>query len=76
MKTILSTLAAVMIASASFAGAALAEGDYYQGASKAQSAIQTSGSIDGFKAGSIEQAGRSDRSDAQPIFPHTSRDNR
>ncbi|MGK6317529.1 hypothetical protein [Neorhizobium sp. DT-125] len=35
MKTITSTLAAALIASASFAGAALAEGDYYEGVSKA-----------------------------------------
>jgi len=31
MKTIVSTLAAALIASASFAGAALAGGDYYEG---------------------------------------------
>lgn len=76
MKTILSTLAAAMIASASFAGVALAEGDYYQGASKRQAAVQTSGQVDTTKTGSINQAGADDNRDGRPIFPHQSRDNR
>ncbi|EUB99034.1 hypothetical protein PMI07_005315 [Rhizobium sp. CF080] len=76
MKTILSTLAAAMIASASFTGVALAEGDYYQGASKGQAAVQTSRQVDNVKTGSIDQARDNDSRNGQPIFPHQSRDNR
>lgn len=75
MKILLSTFAAAMIASASFAGAALAEGDYYQGASKAQATVQTNGKVDNVRTGSIEQA-RDNDSRNGPIFQHQSRDNR
>lgn len=70
MKTVLSTLAAAMIASATFAGAALAEGDYYEGVSKAQ----TSAKVDDVKTGSIAQVRGNDN--GQVVFAHTSRDNR
>uniref|UniRef100_UPI003101B062 hypothetical protein n=1 Tax=Neorhizobium sp. EC2-8 TaxID=3129230 RepID=UPI003101B062 len=76
MRTILSTLAAAMIASASFAGVALAEGDYYQGASKGQAAVQTSGKVDNVRTGSIDQVRDTDSRNGQPIFQHQSRDNR
>jgi hypothetical protein len=75
MKNLSSMLAAAMIASASFAGVALAEGDYYQGAAKGQAAVQTKGNIDTVKTGSINTA-RADNRDGQPIFQHESRDNR
>ncbi len=48
MKTIASAFAAALIASASFAGVALAEGDYYEGASKAAA-------VDHISTGSIDQ---------------------
>jgi hypothetical protein len=51
MKTITSTLAAALIASASFAGAALADGDYYEGVSKAPA-------VDHIQTGSIAQHGQ------------------
>jgi hypothetical protein len=76
MKTILSTVAAAMITSASFAGVALAEGDYYQGATKGQAAIQTNDKIDNVRTGSIDQVRADDNRGGQPIFKHESRDNR
>ena len=76
MKTVLSTLAAAMIASASFAGVALAEGDYYQGATKGQAAVQTNDKVDNLSTGSIDQVRASDNRGDQPIFKHESRDNR
>ncbi|CDZ70475.1 Hypothetical protein NGAL_HAMBI2610_20770 [Neorhizobium galegae bv. orientalis] len=76
MKTILSTFAAAMIASASFAGVALAEGDYYQGATKGQAAVQTNDKIDNVRTGSIDQVRADDSRGDQPIFKHESRDNR
>jgi len=72
MKTVLSTLAAAMIASASFAGVALAEGDYYEGVAKSQ--VSANAKVDNVNTGSIAQA-RADNN-GQPIFAHTSRDNR
>ena len=48
MKTIASTLAAALLASASFAGAALADGDYYDGVSKDRAAL-----VDAAQTGSI-----------------------
>jgi hypothetical protein len=55
MKTITSAFAAALIASASFASVALAEGDYYEGATKAAS-------VDHIQTGSIaldaQQAGK------------------
>jgi hypothetical protein len=51
MTKITSALAAALIASASFAGAALAEGDYYSGAQK--SAPAASSSVDTVRTGSI-----------------------
>lgn len=76
MKTVLSTLAAAMIASASFAGVAFAEGDYYQGASKGQAAAQTSDKVDNVRTGSIDRVRTYDNRGDQPIFKHESRDNR
>ena len=76
MKIVLSTLAAVMIASASFAGAALADGDYYQGVSRNQASAQTNGQVDNVKTGSVSQNRVHDDQDSQSIFQHTSRDNR
>ncbi|CDZ29347.1 hypothetical protein [Neorhizobium galegae] len=49
MTKITSAIAAALIASASFASAALAEGDYYEGASKA------SATVDHVQTGSIAQ---------------------
>jgi hypothetical protein len=56
MTRITSAIAAALIASASFASLALAEGDYYDGASKASAAVDQvqTGSI-GQKAG-VEKA--------------------
>jgi hypothetical protein len=51
MKTITSAFAAALIASASFASVALAEGDYYEGATKAAS-------VDHIQTGSIAQDGQ------------------
>jgi hypothetical protein len=49
MTKITSAIAAALIASASFASVALAEGDYYEGASKA------SATVDHVQTGSIGQ---------------------
>ncbi|WP_105435443.1 hypothetical protein [Neorhizobium tomejilense] len=49
MTKITSAIAAALIASASFASVALAEGDYYEGASKASAAV------DHVQTGSIGQ---------------------
>jgi hypothetical protein len=76
MKTILSTFAAAMIASVSFAGVALAEGDYYQGATKGQAAVETRDKVDNLRTGSIDQVRANDNRGDQPIFKHESRDNR
>ncbi|CAN7232672.1 hypothetical protein [Neorhizobium sp. LjRoot104] len=51
MTKMTSTLAAALIASVSFAGAALAEGDYYQGAQKTAPVT----SIDRMNTGSIDR---------------------
>ncbi|WP_105381975.1 hypothetical protein [Neorhizobium alkalisoli] len=51
MKTITSAFAAALIASASFASVALAEGDYYEGATKAAS-------VDHIQTGSIARDGQ------------------
>ncbi len=69
MTKITSAIAAALIASVSFAGAAFAEGDYYQGAQKASPAA----SIDRSTTGSI----RIDRQDGQlPFNNGGGRDNR
>ncbi|WP_117195478.1 hypothetical protein [Rhizobium terrae] len=51
MKTMTSAIAAALIASASFASVALADGDYYEGASKASAAVDhvQTGSVAGYK---------------------------
>jgi len=49
MTKITSAIAAALVASASFASVALAEGDYYEGASKA------SATVDHVQTGSIAQ---------------------
>lgn len=72
MKTVLSTLAAAMIASASFAGVALAEGDYYEGVAKPQASANAK--VDDVKTAGIVQVRADDN--GQSIFGHTSRDNR
>ena len=64
MKTVLSTLAAAMIATASFAGAALAEGDYYDGATKTQAAAK----VDNVKTGSIAHVRASKKGDIRSVF--------
>jgi len=72
MKTIVSTLAAALIASASFAGAALAGGDYYEGVSKDKPAFSTqtapATNFDRMSTGSIDNG--------YPVRQPTSRDNR
>jgi len=50
MKTITSAIAAALIASASFAGAALANGDYYEGVSKDHASV-----VDTAHTGSVAQ---------------------
>jgi hypothetical protein len=65
MKKMTSALAAALIASVSFAGAALAEGDYYQGVQKTRPAA--SASIDSMSMGSIN-ATRIDRQDGRLPF--------
>ncbi len=75
MKTSISAIAA-MIAAASFAGTALAEGDYYEGASKSQVSAQVDkGNVDSVRTGSI-QVRDNDRQESQSIFGNTTRDNR
>jgi hypothetical protein len=75
MKTPISAIAA-MIAAASFAGSALAEGDYYEGTSKSHVSAQVDKTnVDGVRTGSI-QARASDRQEDQSIFGNTTRDNR
>ena len=76
MKSIISTVAAAMIASASFAGAASAEGDYYTGTSKAQVAARADSSVDDIRTSSVEQSHGDSQGARQPIFGQTSRDNR
>ncbi|WP_395517223.1 hypothetical protein [Pseudorhizobium flavum] len=57
-KSLTSTLAAALIASATFGGAALADGDYYEGASKTTEASR----IDRVQTGSIgDRAGYADQ---------------
>lgn len=63
MKTITSTFAAALIASASFAGAALAEGDYYDGASKAPV-------VDHIQTGSVAQNGQQNARDIPAPVGH------
>ncbi|CDN55040.1 Hypothetical protein RG1141_CH27030 [Neorhizobium galegae bv. officinalis bv. officinalis str. HAMBI 1141] len=53
MNRISSAIAAALIASASFASAALAEGDYYQGVQK--NAPAASATVDRISTGSIGQ---------------------
>ncbi|CDZ48201.1 MULTISPECIES: hypothetical protein [Neorhizobium] len=53
MTKMTSALAAALIASVSFAGAALAEGDYYQGVQKTAPSVSTS--IDRTNTGSIDR---------------------
>ena len=53
MTRITSAIAAALIASVSFAGAALAEGDYYQGVQK--NAPAASAAVDRTSTGSIGQ---------------------
>ncbi|CAN7714440.1 hypothetical protein [Neorhizobium sp. LjRoot104] len=75
MKTSISAIAA-MIAAASFAGSAAAEGDYYEGTSKTHvSARVSDGNVDGVHTGSI-QIRDNDRQEGQSIFGNTTRDNR
>lgn len=75
MKTSISAIAA-MIAAASFAGSALAEGDYYEGTSKTHAAARANNSnVDGVRTGSI-QVRDNDRQEGQSIFGNTTRDNR
>jgi hypothetical protein len=76
MKSIISTITAAMIVTASFAGAALGEGDYYNGTAKAQATSRADASIDKVHTGSIEQTHGDNQGARQPIFGHTSRDNR
>lgn len=71
MKTSLSVISA-MIAATAFAGSALAEGDYFEGTAK----TQVSSKIDNVRTGSIDQVRIDGRSDSQPIFEKTNRDNR
>ncbi|CDZ40592.1 hypothetical protein NOJ28_10445 [Neorhizobium galegae] len=59
MTKITSAIAAAFIASASFATAALAEGDYYDGASKA------SATIDQVQTGSIGQKADAQKANIQ-----------
>lgn len=76
MRTSISAIAA-MIAAASFAGSALAEGDYYEGVSKTQiSERAENAKVDTVRTGSIEQASADSQRDGQMVFPRTSRDNR
>ncbi|MBP2558053.1 hypothetical protein J2T08_004781 [Neorhizobium galegae] len=56
MTRISSAIAAALIASASFGSAALAEGDYYQGAQK--NAPAASATVDHISTGSIGQNGK------------------
>ncbi|MGK6314247.1 hypothetical protein [Neorhizobium sp. DT-125] len=79
MKTSISAIAAMVMA-ASFSGSALAEGDYYEGVSKAPittsaRSAKVDSKIDSVRTGSIEQVRADDRRDG-PIFKHESRDNR
>jgi len=59
MTRISSAIAVALIASASFASAALAEGDYYEGASKASAAV------DQVQTGSIGQKADARKADIQ-----------
>ncbi|WP_117193317.1 hypothetical protein [Rhizobium terrae] len=70
MKTSISAIAALIVVS-SFAGSALADGDYYEGTSK----TQASAKVDNVNTGSIGQT-RVDTDRGQVIFQHESRDNR
>jgi hypothetical protein len=71
MTKITSALAAALIASVSFAGAALADGDYYQGTQKNVPAASTS--VDATRTGSIQ----AHRNEGQLLFSNGgSRDNR
>uniref|UniRef100_UPI0031010E95 hypothetical protein n=1 Tax=Neorhizobium sp. EC2-8 TaxID=3129230 RepID=UPI0031010E95 len=75
MKTSISAIAA-MIAAASFAGSALAEGDYYEGTTKSHVSAQVEKTnADGIRTGSI-QVRDNDRQESQSIFGNTTRDNR
>lgn len=76
MRTSISAIAA-MIAAASFAGSALAEGDYYEGVSKTQiSERAENANVDTVRTASIEQSRVDSQRNDQTIFPRTSRDNR
>jgi len=76
MRTSISAVAA-MIAAASFAGSALAEGDYYEGAAKTQiSERGENAKVDTVRTAGIELASADSERDSQTIFPRTSRDNR
>ncbi|WP_117193316.1 hypothetical protein [Rhizobium terrae] len=70
MKTSISAIAALIVVS-SFAGSALAEGDYFEGTSKSQASAK----IDNVNTGSIELA-RVNADRGQPVFEKTTRDNR
>ncbi|WP_105381971.1 DUF680 domain-containing protein [Neorhizobium alkalisoli] len=71
MTKITSAFAAALIASVSFAGAALAEGDFYQGTQKGAPAA--SASVDTTRTGSIQ----ANRNEGQLLFSNGgSRDNR
>jgi homoserine kinase len=65
MTKITSAIAAALIASASFASAALAEGDYYEGASKASSTVDNvqTGSIAGGQQNANQIPASVDRGD-------------
>jgi hypothetical protein len=72
MTKITSAFAAALIASASFAGAALAEGNYYEGVTP-KGAPAASASVDATRTGSIQ----ADRNEGQLLFSNGgSRDNR
>jgi len=61
MTKITSTFAAALIASASFTSVALAEGDYYEGATKAAS-------VDHIQTGSVARDGQQTGKEIQPAF--------
>ena len=74
MTRFTSAFAAALIASASFAGAALAsDGEYYEGANRrpAQSA-----DVDQFTTRSINEVRYDGDQAGRPVFEKTSRDNR
>ena len=62
MKTMTSAFAAALIASASFASVALAEGDYYDGVSK------TAAMVDHVRTDSIAQAGQQNANETAPAL--------